>query len=75
MNSVLFVATIDPDAPRRLDWADFATRAAEKIQPGPDAMRLAENVWLLRLEKSLAPSRMADFSGRRESIILRDSGI
>jgi hypothetical protein len=54
MNSVLFVAVVDPDAPRRHDWIEFGKSIAEKITPGPDAMRLAENVWLLNLEKSVS---------------------
>jgi hypothetical protein len=54
MNSVLFVAVIDPNAQRRNDWIEFGRRVAEKITPGPDALRLAENVWLLNLEKSVA---------------------
>jgi hypothetical protein len=54
MNSVLFVARIDPTAPARHDWADFSAQAAEKIKPDQGAIRLAENVWLLNLEKSVS---------------------
>jgi hypothetical protein len=54
MNSVLFVAVIDPNARRRHDWIEFGKSVADKISPGPDAMQLAENVWLLNLEKSVS---------------------
>jgi hypothetical protein len=54
MKSVLFVARIDPEAPARLDWSRFSQGLEEKITQGKDALRLAENVWLLNLENSVS---------------------
>jgi hypothetical protein len=55
MKSVLFVARIDPEAPARHDWANFSQDLKEQITQDKNALRLAENVWLLNLEKSLSP--------------------
>jgi hypothetical protein len=54
MKSVLFVARIDPKAPQRFDWDKFGKGLAEKIKLGKDALRLAENVWLLNLTGSVS---------------------
>ena len=52
MHSILFVATI-PD--RGHDWAEFVELATMKLSHCEGVVRLAENVWLLNLQKSVAP--------------------
>ena len=52
MHSMLFIATI-PD--HRHDWAEFVERSTMKLPPYEGVVRLAENVWLLNLQKSVAP--------------------
>lgn len=52
MHSILFVATI-PAQPET--WAGFAEYAAKKTAENEAVARLSENVWLLNLQKSVAP--------------------
>ena len=52
MHSILFVANpaLNPDT-----WAAFTEQIDKKIKPTQDALRLAENVWLVNLQASVAP--------------------
>ena len=52
MHSVLFVAA--PSPPEE-DWKTFTERVDRKIGVSEDVLRLAENVWLVRATKTLAP--------------------
>jgi hypothetical protein len=52
MHSVLFAAKIPPE---RNDWSGFLGAAATKLKPAKGVVRLAENVWLLNLQESIAP--------------------
>ncbi len=52
MHSVLFVATIPA---QRHDWSEFVERAIQKLETAKGAIRIAENVWLLDLQQSVAP--------------------
>lgn len=53
MHSVLFVAVI-PEVSGEA-WEKFVERAKLKTQQDKSALRLAENVWLLNLQESVAP--------------------
>lgn len=53
MHSVLFVAFI-PQEPSD-DWGRFVSNVQSKIRQDKNALRLAENVWLLNLQGSVAP--------------------
>ena len=52
MHSVLFVATIPA---QHETWMTFVEYAVMKIAKNEAAARLSENVWLLNLQKSVAP--------------------
>ncbi len=52
MHSVLFVAAMSD---RREAWLEFIQHAAKKTDESEAAARLAENVWLLNLQKSVGP--------------------
>ncbi len=52
MHSVLFVATIPPQTTA---WAEFVPLAEDKVPRHEGVAQLAENVWLLNLQKSVAP--------------------
>lgn len=52
MHSVLFVATIPA---QHEVWVDFVQYAAKQTAENEAAARLSENVWLLNLQKSVAP--------------------
>ncbi len=52
MHSILFVATISG---HKHDWAEFVEIATTKLSQSEGVVRLAENVWLLNLQKSVAP--------------------
>ena len=52
MHSAMFIATIPPQAK---DWDAFVERAATKLSHCEGVVRLAENAWLLNLQKSVAP--------------------
>ena len=52
MHSVLFVATIPA---QHEAWENFVQYAAKQTAENEAAARLSENVWLLNLQKSVAP--------------------
>ncbi len=52
MHSVMFVATIPT---RVTDWREFLTYADQKLDHAENVLRLSENVWLINLQKSVAP--------------------
>ena len=52
MHSMLFVATIPPE---KHVWADFVENTAREPAPAEGVLQLAENVWLLNLQKSIQP--------------------
>jgi hypothetical protein len=52
MHSVLFVAKIPTQIS---DWQGFLGTIAEKQRRAKGVLRLAENVWLLDLQESVAP--------------------
>jgi hypothetical protein len=52
MHSALFVANV-PEA--HDGWPKFLEIVQTKVRPSKDALRLAENVWLLNLQESVAP--------------------
>ena len=52
MHSAMFIATIPP---QKEDWGGFVERATAKLSRCEGVVRLAENVWLLNLQKSVAP--------------------
>lgn len=53
MHTALFVAA--PLSAKHKDWSDFLDYVEGKIQPSKYALRIAENVWLLNLQESVAP--------------------
>jgi hypothetical protein len=52
MHSVLFAAKIPAEIQ---DWQTFLGAAAPKLKQAKGVLRLAENVWLLNLQESVAP--------------------
>ena len=52
MHSALLVATIPPETQ---DWHEFVEYVGNKLLRDESCVQLAENVWLLNVEKSLAP--------------------
>ena len=52
LHSILFVASI-PD--RDIDWKAFALDVEAKLRQEQNVVRLAENVWMIDLTKSVAP--------------------
>jgi hypothetical protein len=44
-----------PEAPDNQSWPNFLDDVASKQMQGKGVLRLAENVWLLDLQESLAP--------------------
>jgi hypothetical protein len=51
MHSALFVASIPSD---RGNWGMFLAMADAKLKNDKDALRLAENVWLLNAKNSIS---------------------
>ena len=52
MHSAMFIATIPS---QKKDWVEFEERVTAKLSRCEGVVRLAENVWLLSLQKSVAP--------------------
>jgi hypothetical protein len=55
MHSALFVAVDPTDRTKVQNWRGFLSYADSHTDPTKGAERLAENVWLLNLQVSLAP--------------------
>ena len=52
MHSILFVATMDDDQQK---WKGFSGYATNKMLPYTNVEQLAENVWMINLQKDPAP--------------------
>ena len=54
MHSVLFVVSIPKFRQSPNGWDDFVTQIDVKLKDSTNFLRLAENVWLLNLQKDVA---------------------